>query len=204
VDWDLIASQLGTRNGAQCMEQWYSRGPSMVARGEWQPREDKLLVRALLEGGAQEERDAAWARAVPGRSEAQVGGWGGRGVGGGGAGGVRGGRIGRPWRLGRAGRARTRRGVADSEVQNRLLGVLAILDFELTGPLRARAVPPTRNLCAQSQKRWRLMLKAMPAECRGSFRSALLEAARRIWGDRVGGAGAGGEAGGEAGGHAGA
>ncbi|KAI8476144.1 MAG: hypothetical protein J3K34DRAFT_516817 [Monoraphidium minutum] len=104
VDWDLISSRMGTRNGLQCMEQWYARGPSMVARGEWDPKEDRLLVRALLQGGVSEERAADWAGAVPGRSE------------------------------------------------------------------------------AQALKRWRLMLKALPAEVRTDFGRAVHEAALRIWG----------------------
>jgi hypothetical protein len=44
----------------------------MVARGEWDPKEDRLLVRALLTGGAAEEHEVDWGAAVPGRSEAQV------------------------------------------------------------------------------------------------------------------------------------
>jgi hypothetical protein len=63
----------------------YSHGPSMVARGEWDPKEDKALVRALLEGGAAAEHEVDWGALVPGRGEAQV-----RGPGGGGALGARG------------------------------------------------------------------------------------------------------------------
>jgi hypothetical protein len=44
----------------------------MVARGEWDPRDDKRLVRALLDGGAREEHQADWGGAVEGRTEAQV------------------------------------------------------------------------------------------------------------------------------------
>ncbi|KIZ00025.1 hypothetical protein MNEG_7939 [Monoraphidium neglectum] len=76
----------------------------MVARGEWDPKEDRLLVRALLTGGAAEEHEVDWGAAVPGRSE------------------------------------------------------------------------------AQALKRWRLMLKALAPECRGSFGAAVQEAAHRIWG----------------------
>lgn len=50
----------------------YNKGPSMVARGEWAPRDDKALVRYLINGGAREEHEVDWGAAVPGRSEAQV------------------------------------------------------------------------------------------------------------------------------------
>jgi len=69
----------------------------------------------------------------------------------------------------------------------------------------AHANPTVRILqphTPQSLKRWRLMLKALPAECRGSFRAAVEEAARRIWGARArtaAAAAAGGEAGSEGG-----
>jgi hypothetical protein len=51
----------------------YQRGPSMVARGEWDPKEDKALVKALLEGGAAREHAVDWGALVAGRGEAQVG-----------------------------------------------------------------------------------------------------------------------------------
>jgi hypothetical protein len=35
---------------------------------------------------------------------------------------------------------------------------------------------------SQALKRWRLMLKALAPECRGSFGAAVQEAAHRIWG----------------------
>jgi hypothetical protein len=37
----------------------------------------------------------------------------------------------------------------------------------------------------QALKRWRLMLKALPPECRDSLPAAAQEAARRIWGAKL-------------------
>jgi hypothetical protein len=63
VNWTAISKQHGSRNQDQCRIKWYkTMTPEMKDRGEWGAGEDKKLIKALWESGAQEGWEVDWGK----------------------------------------------------------------------------------------------------------------------------------------------
>lgn len=73
IDWGPISVRVGTRSATQCKDKWYSQlSPSMVARGDWGPGDDRRMLRSLWTMQATAEHEVAWDRVVTGRTAAQA------------------------------------------------------------------------------------------------------------------------------------
>jgi hypothetical protein len=71
VDWGAVSAAVGTRTHIQCLEKWYDQlAPSMVARGDWGPGDDRRLLRALAAAAPAAEYEVEWGALVPGRTAA--------------------------------------------------------------------------------------------------------------------------------------
>jgi hypothetical protein len=62
--WSLIASHLPGRIGKQCRERWTNHLDSSIKKGNWEPWEDKLIIKLQREHG---NKWAKIAKHLPGR-----------------------------------------------------------------------------------------------------------------------------------------
>lgn len=62
--WSLIASHLPGRIGKQCRERWTNHLDSAIKKGNWEPWEDKLIIKLQREHG---NKWAKIAKHLPGR-----------------------------------------------------------------------------------------------------------------------------------------
>lgn len=48
IDWEAIATKVGTRTGTQCSAKWYDQlRPNMTDKGEWAVSDDSLLLSGI-------------------------------------------------------------------------------------------------------------------------------------------------------------
>eukprot|EP00271_Cylindrocystis_brebissonii_P004819 TRINITY_DN16735_c0_g1_i1.p1 TRINITY_DN16735_c0_g1~~TRINITY_DN16735_c0_g1_i1.p1 ORF type:complete len:598 (+),score=92.14 TRINITY_DN16735_c0_g1_i1:441-2234(+) len=68
LDWQAIQEQMGRRHNA-CITQWYYKlSPFMVANGEWGNRDDRRMLKAMVEGGYVDEMEVEWEALLDDRS----------------------------------------------------------------------------------------------------------------------------------------
>ncbi len=69
INWTLIAEQHGSRSFHQCADRWYNHlAPSMLQRGIWAKGEDRVMLEALRDCGAEDKSDVDWNALVPRRT----------------------------------------------------------------------------------------------------------------------------------------
>lgn len=70
INWSKVVEKMeGARHHNQCVSEWYhSLAPGMVAAGEWDIRDDRRLLQALVGGAADSEADIDWDSLLDNRS----------------------------------------------------------------------------------------------------------------------------------------